>query len=137
MPEPKAVILCVDDEENPLILRKLVLQKAGYAVLAARSGTEALEITNSQEVDLVLSDQLMPGITGVELARRVKLEHPDLPVILLSGVNEIPVGADSADAFLSKLEGPDGLCREIHALLNAAGRTKRHSLSSSSDGHPH
>ena len=137
MPDPKAVILCVDDEENPLILRKLVLQKAGYAVLAARSGTEALEITNAREVDLVLSDQLMPGITGVELAKQIKLEHPDLPVILLSGVNEIPIGADSADAFLSKLEGPDGLCREIEALLNTAGRTEKHSLSSSSDGHDH
>jgi DNA-binding NtrC family response regulator len=116
--EPRAVILCVDDEENPLILRKLVLQKAGYTVLTAKSAEEALKITSSRPVDLVLSDQLMPGVTGVQLAQQLKSQHPGLPVILLSGVNEIPTGADTADAFVSKLEGPDSLCKEIEALLN-------------------
>ena len=120
MAESKAVILCVDDEENPLTLRKLVLQKAGYGVITAKSAEEALEMMGAHAVDLVLSDQLMPGKTGVELAQQIKAEHADIPVILLSGVNEIPPGADSADAFVSKLEGPDSLCREIETLLNAA-----------------
>src|SRR5437588_11008752 len=83
----KVVILCVDDEENPLILRKLVLEKAGYEVVTASSGRKALEILQSQSVHLVLSDLLMPGMAGTELARQIKDRHPKLPVILVSGVN--------------------------------------------------
>lgn len=114
----KAVILCVDDEENALALRKRVLQKVGYEVLTALSGREALDILASRPIDLVLTDHLMPGITGIELARQVKSQYSEIRVILLSGVNEIPAGADVADAFLSKVEGPDILCERIGAVLN-------------------
>jgi CheY-like chemotaxis protein len=114
----RAVILCVDDEERALVFRRLVLQKAGYDVVTATSAKEALAVVGSHRVDLVLSDQLMPGTTGAELAREIKAQHPSLPVVLLSGLNEIPPGADSADAFLSKLEGPDRLCKAIAAVLS-------------------
>jgi CheY-like chemotaxis protein len=119
------VILCVDDEDNPLELRRLVLQKAGYQVLTARSGEEALQLIRARAVDLVLSDHLMPGLTGSELALRIKTSHPGLPVILISGVNDIPVNADSADIFLSKVEGPDRLCQAVAAVLNASNMRER------------
>ena len=118
MGEHKAVILCVDDEQNPLTLRKLVLQKAGYEVVTANSGKEALELAASRRVDLVLSDHLMPGMHGTELAQQLKAEHPKLPVILISGVNELPPGSAIANAFVSKGEGPDALCKEVAAILN-------------------
>ncbi len=118
MNQRRAVILCVDDEENPLVLRKLVLQKAGYEVLTAKSAKEALELTASRSVDLVLSDHLMPGMNGTELAQQIKAEHPDLPVILISGVNELPTGSTIANAFVSKIEGPHALCKEVAAILN-------------------
>ena len=118
MDQHKAVILCVDDELNPLTLRRLVLQKAGYEVLTANSGKEALEIVSSRHVDLVLSDHLMPGMQGTELAQQLKERHPKLPVILISGVNELPAGSANANAFLSKIEGPDALCKEVAAILN-------------------
>lgn len=118
MDQHKAVILCVDDELNPLTLRRLVLQKAGYEVLTASSGKEALELVNSRHVDLVLSDHLMPGMQGTELAQQLKERHPKLPVILISGVNELPAGSANANAFLSKIEGPDALCKEVAAILN-------------------
>ncbi len=111
------VILCVDDEENSLILRKLVLQRAGYEVIPAHSAVEALNVLNSQKVHLVLSDQLMPGQTGTELARQVKTHWPDLPVVLISGVNEMPPDAEVADLFLSKVEGPVNMCTKINAVL--------------------
>src|SRR5207302_10715181 len=111
------VILCVDDEENPLILRKLVLQKAGYKVITANSGRKALEVLQSQPIDLVLSDLLMPGMTGTELSRQIKDRHPKLPVVLVSGVNEIPPDARYADLFISKVEGPTSLCQNISAVL--------------------
>jgi CheY-like chemotaxis protein len=118
MNQRKVVILCVDDEENPLVLRKFVLQKAGYEVVTARSGKEALSVAGSRSVDLVLSDHLMPEMNGVELAQMVKARHPKLPVVLISGVNDIPAGAGTADAFVSKVEGPDILCQRIAAILH-------------------
>ncbi len=118
-------ILCVDDEETPLILRKLLLQKAGYEVITARSAEEALVLANSSTVDLVLSDYLMPGTTGTELAEQFKSRHPDLPIVLLSGLNEIPTDAAIADGFLSKVEGPERLCQEIAAVLGKFGEPRR------------
>jgi CheY-like chemotaxis protein len=111
------VILCVDDEPNSLILRKMVLEKAGYQVLTASSANQALEVLSSARIDLVLSDQLMPGRTGTELAREVKSRFPGLPVILISGVNEIPPDADTADVFMSKVEGPIAMCEKISNVL--------------------
>jgi CheY-like chemotaxis protein len=113
----------VDDEQNPLILRKMVLERAGYTVILATSAADALLILSSRDVDLVLSDQLMPGMVGTELARKVKQDNPNLPVIVLSGVNEIPPDAASADLFLSKLEGPERLCDKISSVL--AGKIRQ------------
>ncbi len=115
--DSKAVILCVDDEPNSLVLRKLVLQKAGYEVVTANSAAQALEVLDSRPVNLVLSDQLMPGQTGTELARQIKDKWPSLPVILISGVNEIPPDAAIADLFMSKVEGPVMMCQNINDVL--------------------
>ncbi len=117
MSDSKAVILCVDDEPNSLVLRKLVLQKAGYEVVTANSASQALEVLDSRPVNLVLSDQLMPGQTGTELARQIKDRWPSLPVILISGVNEIPPDAAIADLFMSKVEGPVMMCQNINDVL--------------------
>ncbi len=117
MSDSKAVILCVDDEPNSLVLRKLVLQKAGYDVITANSASQALEMLDSHQVNLVLSDQLMPGQTGTELARQIKNRWPSLPVILISGVNEIPPDAAIADLFMSKVEGPVMMCQNISDVL--------------------
>lgn len=112
-----SIILCVDDEENQLMIRKLVLEREGYAVITAASGQEALDLLANNRVDMVLSDHLMPGLTGAELARQIKLRQPDLPIILNSAVNEIPPGAEFADLFMSKLDGPEAMCQNVAALL--------------------
>jgi CheY-like chemotaxis protein len=131
MAEDKAVILCVDDEEIPLMLRRLVLEKAGYRVVTAGSAAEAWNIVTSRHIDLVLSDQLMPGSTGTELARDIKARVPGLPVILHSGVNEVPSDAGCADLFLSKVVGPVILCEKVSAVLAEARTRKRPNLGSS------
>jgi CheY-like chemotaxis protein len=118
--EHKAFILCVDDEELPLLLRKLVLEKQGYKVVTASSASDALQTLNEHRVDLVLTDQLMPGGTGTELAQSIKALWPDLPVILISGVNEMPADASWADVFISKTEGPMAMCEKISAALASA-----------------
>lgn len=121
MPEEQSVILCVDDEAIPLTLRKRVLEKFGYKVIAAASGAEALQILEAQSVDLVLTDLLMPGLSGTDLAREIKLRQPHLPVVLFSGVNEVPEGAEIADMFLSKVEGPASMCEKLGAMLKNRG----------------
>jgi len=118
----KIVILCVDDEENALILRRLVLEKSGFEVLTANSAREAQEVLASRSVDLILSDQLMPGITGTELARTVKPMYPQIPFVLVSGVNEMPEGIELTDMFISKLEGPVILIQKITELMTGRRR---------------
>jgi CheY-like chemotaxis protein len=114
-------ILCVDDEETPRTLRKLILQKQGYQVITAASGTEALEVLERTSITLVLSDQMMPGMTGTELTKLVKATRPTMPVILISGVNEIPADASYADRFVSKVGGPDLLFKTVAEVLEAYG----------------
>jgi CheY-like chemotaxis protein len=123
----KPVILCVDDEETPLKLRRLVLERAGYQVVTASSGPQALEIAHSHRIDLVLSDQIMPGFKGTELARQIKTLRPEVPFILLSGVNEVPPDADCADLFLSKLVGPRVLCETVEYVLVNTGKAELNS----------
>jgi CheY-like chemotaxis protein len=131
----KEIILCVDDEENQLAVRKLVLESKGYAVLTATSGQQALGLLAQHQVDLVLSDHLMPGLTGTELTRQIKAQNPELPVILISAVNEIPADAAYADLFMSKLDGPMAMCENIAAMLaRAKDGSKNGSGNGSSSG---
>jgi CheY-like chemotaxis protein len=116
-------ILCVDDEETPRTLRKLILQKQGYQVITAGSGAEALELLEREKIDLVLSDQMMPGMLGTELTKSVKAARPKMPVILISGVNEMPADASYADRFVSKIGGPELLFKTVAEVLEAYGHT--------------
>ena len=117
MAENVQVILLVDDELTPLTIRKILLQKAGFTILTANSGHEALDIIQRTEIALVVSDHLMPEMTGAQLVARVKQLRPDLPFMLLSGVNDLPPGAELADLFLSKLEGPERMTEAVRSLL--------------------
>lgn len=122
MPAPQraplvSIILCVDDGLTPLTIRKCVLQKAGFHVITAGSAKDALEILRSTNIDLVISDHLMPEMTGAQLAADVKRMYPTTPFMLLSGVNDLPDGAEFADEFLSKLEGPETMIGRVRLLL--------------------
>jgi CheY-like chemotaxis protein len=112
-----AVILCVDDEDIPRTLRVMVLATQGYTVLPAVSAAQALELLDQHHVDLVLTDQMMPGMVGTELAKMLRAGRPQLPIIIVSGVNEIPDDAIFADRFVSKVEGPEALFRNIAEVL--------------------
>jgi CheY-like chemotaxis protein len=114
-------ILCVDDEDIPRTLRKIILGKKGYNVVTAESGKEALARLDEGGINLVLSDQMMPGMTGTELTKSVKAKWPVMPVILISGVNEIPADAMYADQFVSKVGGPELLFRSVAEVLQRYG----------------
>jgi CheY-like chemotaxis protein len=110
-------ILCVDDEPNALAIRKMLFQNAGYTVFAALDGATALKLFASRDFDVVVSDHLLPGESGAELARQMKLLKPNVPVALLSAVRDLPDGLEIADAFISKTEGPAQLLERVAALL--------------------
>lgn len=79
------MILLVDDEENYRELIAKVLTKAGYAVLQAADGMGALSLLERSNVDLVISDILMPVLNGYALVARLREKWPNMPVILTTG----------------------------------------------------
>jgi PAS domain S-box-containing protein len=100
--DPK-VVLAVDDDELVLMNITAMLEDLGHRVIDASTGAKALEILDAgTPVDLVVSDQAMPGMTGVELLKAIRERRPDLPVILATGFAELPPGTDSAVRRLAK-----------------------------------
>ncbi len=89
MNDNRHTILCVDDEENILHSIRRLLRKENYKLLTALSGEEALKILEENDVQLVLSDQRMPQMSGIEFLSQVKEKYPDVIRIILTGYTEI------------------------------------------------
>jgi PAS domain S-box-containing protein len=97
------VILAVDDDALVLLNTVAMLEDLGHTVLEATSGKSALEIIRRERcVDLVITDQAMPQMTGSDLAAAIRAERPDIPVILATGFAELPPGMDERLPKLSK-----------------------------------
>ena len=80
------VVLCVDDAEEILGFYQNLLSKYGYAIIPAEDGTEALELFQSTpQIDAAILDYHMPGMTGLELAFRLKGLDPALPIVMVAG----------------------------------------------------
>jgi DNA-binding response OmpR family regulator len=118
MEKTLATILCIDDEENQLVLRKLMLERAGYRVLTAESPAEAIALFGSNTVDLVIVDYYMPGMNGLALAREI-LRQKKLPIVVLSAYAELPgESIGTADTWIMKGTGSEELLRRIAELLS-------------------
>lgn len=106
-------------EDDPALRRylEIVLERAGYQVLSAGDGLEAMKFLLSDRVDVVVTDALMPNLDGYELCRFVRSsEHlAHLPVILLSALDpkNSTDEAEHVDAFLSKPVSPEDLLKSI------------------------
>jgi CheY-like chemotaxis protein len=115
---PKKVILCIDDSEQSLSIRKFMLETRGYRVLAAGSGREALDLFQQGGIDLVLTDLVMPEMDGAELIRVLKQLSPETPMILISGKVKLYDKDLQADVFLPKGTYPAvELLEKIRLLL--------------------
>ena len=110
------VLLCVDDDPAGLNLRKIVLERAGYTVLTATSGEEAMSLMAVHAPDLLITDHLLPSMSGVQLAGEAKRLRPEVRVLILSGLIECPESAN-VDAFLCKVDGPGALIEKIGTVL--------------------
>lgn len=102
-------ILVVDDEEELLQMVTITLTRAGYTVLSAADGSEAIELLEaSPSIDLLLSDVVMPGkLNGLEVARMAQVKYPKLPIIMTSGFAEkMRYGEDYVDLLSNLLVKP-------------------------------
>jgi DNA-binding response OmpR family regulator len=116
--KPKRTILCVDDNEQALSIRKVMLETRGYRVLACSTGEQAMEEFRTTGADLVLSDLVMPNMDGTELIRQIKELSPHTPAILFSGKIKVYERDTQADVFLPKgMYAPAELLERIRLLL--------------------
>ena len=114
----KKTILCIDDNEQSLSIRKFMLETRGYNVVACNNGRDAIEAFRRNAIDLVLSDLMMPDLDGAETIRKIKAISPSTPAILFSGKIKIYENEMHADVFLPKgMYGPAELLERIRLLL--------------------
>ena len=114
-----AAILVVDDQPDLLGLTAMILKQSGHAVLCASSGVEALMVFSSYraKIDLVLTDVVMPGMSGVELAARLRALDPLVKILLMSGFVPDDARLPKDLLLLRKPFLPDGLIEAVEQIL--------------------
>jgi two-component system, cell cycle sensor histidine kinase and response regulator CckA len=121
-------VLLVDDTDSLREMIERVLTGFGYKVLSAHDGAQALEVSEKHagQIDLLLSDVVMPGIGGPELAIRLKMRRPSLRVLLMSGYDEHSLGAGGVSyaSFIAKPFRPETLAKKMQEILDAAERVQ-------------
>ncbi len=99
-------ILVVDDEEMMRTLLSKILQRDGYNILTAEDGAHALELLQSEKIDLVISDVKMPRMSGFDLLKHIKEEHPKIGVIIMTAYGDTYTVKDAlllgADEYITK-----------------------------------
>ncbi len=121
-------ILLVDDNHDGLLVRKALLEEAGFSVQIAVSGEEGLKLFESSPYDVVVTDYRMPQMNGGELIERIRKKNPNARVILLSGFVD-PLGlteeTTGADVVIAKSSNePAHLIRWVKRLVNRATARK-------------
>ncbi|MES2123120.1 MAG: ATP-binding protein [Gemmatimonadota bacterium] len=120
-PHGVEVILLAEDEPQIRRLTERVLSRLGYIVLAAADGAEAIQVATSWEgrIDLLLTDMVMPGITGRELASRIREARPPIRLLLMSGYSEELVAAEGERTpFIGKPFTPTELAMAVRTTLD-------------------
>jgi CheY-like chemotaxis protein/two-component sensor histidine kinase len=113
-----AVILFVDDDPLIAMSTTEMLEDLGHRVIGANSGLHALDILKSeQQIDLMMTDHVMPGMTGIELAAASRQVRPSLPILLATGYAELPEGAQLDLPRLAKPYHQDELRDRLEQLL--------------------
>ncbi len=117
-------ILVADDEPVVLSLAQLILRNHGYQVLVARNGPEALEVhQQSGKIDLLLTDVIMPQMTGPELVHEIKQQEEDVRCVFMSGYDHAQIEQsgvkDLGCDYLRKPFTPEALLKKIRQTLDA------------------
>jgi PAS domain S-box-containing protein len=125
LPAGHETILLVEDNDQVRDLATRVLRAQGYTVLEARDGQEALQrvAERSEPIDILLTDVVMPGMSGQALADRLVQTQPSLKTLFISGYTDEAIAAhqvlEPGVAFLQKPFGPVALARKVRAVLDS------------------
>ena len=113
-------ILCIDDESEALLLRRRLLEMHGFVVITAMSGADGLRLlTDGHPVDPVILDYVMPGMTGEWIADEMKRLYHDLPIVVMSGFQEVPQNLlKMVDGYVRKGEDPEVVIDAVTRALN-------------------
>jgi CheY-like chemotaxis protein len=117
----RLTVLLVDDDALVLVGAADMIEELGHVPVLAGSAAEALEVLRDRQVDVVVTDQSMPHMTGLQLAEEIRKTWPDLPVVLASGFVELPAEAQAIALRLSKPFSP----RDLAFALSEAGAERR------------
>jgi DNA-binding NtrC family response regulator len=119
--------MVVEDEDAVRHLMRRVLTEAGYSVITAADGADALAVwrRRGDEVDVLLTDVVMPHLTGPDLVQRLRADRPDLPVVFCSGYSDVVppdvLAHDEVTEFLNKPFTLQALCDAV-ARVDLASR---------------
>jgi CheY-like chemotaxis protein len=124
-PSGTGTILLVEDDGSVRDFMAAVLRRAGYTVVEAQSGVDALQAESRIEgpIDLLVSDVVMHGMNGKDLASRLIARRPAVAVLLISGYPKTELPLSSDDTFLQKPFGPDQFLMTISQVLDGTGRS--------------
>jgi CheY-like chemotaxis protein len=120
--QDSSAVLLIDDNAIQAATRQAILRRAGYFVIAALKPARALEQFQHQSfpasICAVVTDHIMPGMTGAEFVRALRTTHPDLPIMVISGLEEAEAEYAGLDVrFLLKPLQPDLLLANLRNLL--------------------
>ncbi len=124
-------LLCVDDHESELVLRRAVLERNGYEVVTAPEGFAAVERAVAGDLAAVVLDYRMDGMDGEAIAKVLKARLPQLPIVMLSGYDVPDRVKNLVDAFVAKAQPVEILLDAISKVIHGAAG---HAAGSSESG---
>jgi DNA-binding NtrC family response regulator len=111
----RPLILCIEDDQLYLTLRKKVLEQNGFDVIGVTATDDALNTLRQAPVCATISDHMLQGTTGLELAKEMKKIRPDVPIILFSGT--VPPSMSDIDVYVNEGEPTAEFLRIVHDVV--------------------
>jgi CheY-like chemotaxis protein len=121
VPIRKPTLLCIDDDPQCLTVRRILFEAFGFQVVTSINPRQGLRLHQTKRFDAAIIDYQMPGMNGAQLSLEMKRLRPDVPVMILSGLPQLPVGTRAQfDSFVCKGGPSFKLVKEVQKLVDAA-----------------
>jgi two-component system alkaline phosphatase synthesis response regulator PhoP len=125
-------ILVVDDEQSIVTLLEFNLQKAGFEVVKAADGPTAVQLAETEQPDLIILDIMLPGMDGMEVCKKLRMEKINTPILMLTAKDEefdkilgLELGADD---YMTKPFSPREVVARVKAILRRSGQQERETV---------
>jgi two-component system alkaline phosphatase synthesis response regulator PhoP len=125
-------ILVVDDEQSIVTLLEFNLQKAGFEVVKAMDGLKAVKLAESEKPDLIILDIMLPGMDGMEVCKKLRMERINTPILMLTAKDEefdkilgLELGADD---YMTKPFSPREVVARVKAILRRSGQQQEQEI---------